>query len=371
MAAGSSEVRVPANIQARAHQRLLTFRGIVDKAAPQSTFNVSVGEDSDLVEDQITVLPSGAPVLSLPQTQLVKTGESISFQVSAQDPSGLPVQISAAKLPAGASFRQDSGRFEWSPAPNQEGANIVTFTAVNSSGGSSKSQTQILVDSGTPSVAKAVRALCGPGAVATLEGRWFSPAGEDLTDPSGSSLELGGTRVHVNDTLAPVLFASQTRVDFLCPGAAAGSNLAVSLDTLSGSTSPVETTMLAARPNLLRAQDLDEKQGQVTILGSGRIATVRDYRNAGEPAQIDDLISLRATGLGISGSDSGSLLIKIGGEEARVESIVPAPGAAGVSLIQVRIPTTAPLGDDIPVSLQLLASDGKRVSSNTVTLAIE
>lgn len=371
VAASSSDVRVPPAVQARAQQRLLTFRGVVDKAAPQSTFTVTAGDGNALEEEQITILPSAAPVLSLPQTQIVKAGEPISFRVSAQDPSGLTAQISASKLPTGASFQQDSGRFEWSPAANQQGSHTLTFAAASSGGSSSESQTEIVIDSGLPTVSNVARGVCSPGSIATLEGRWLSFANEELADPSGASLELSGTRVRVNNSFVPVLLASQNRVDFLCPNTAPGAGLEVTLQTPYGTTQAVQTAMLAARPSLLRARDVSDKQALATIAGTSRLATVRDYHDAGEPAQLDDVVSFRATGIQITDASAGSFRVNVGGVDAQVESILPAPDAAGVFLIQVRIPVTASLGDEVPVRLEFVSPDGHRHSSNTVTLAIE
>jgi len=79
----------------------------------------------------------------------------------------------------------------------------------------------------------------------------------------------------------------------------------------------------------------------------------------------------RATGLGIADSYAGSMLVKVGGIDAQVESVTQSPDSAGVFLIQVRIPASAPLGDEVPVTLELVTSDGQRHSSNTVTVAIE
>jgi hypothetical protein len=50
---------------------------------------------------------------------------------------------------------------------------------------------------------------------------------------------------------------------------------------------------------------------------------------------------------------------------------MPAPDAAGVFLINVRIPAAAPLGDAVPVKLGMISATGRHLTSNTVTLAIE
>lgn len=129
--------------------------------------------------------------------------------------------------------------------------------------------------------------------------------------------------------------------------------------------------MLAARPQLLQAQDPDGKQALATIADTNRVAMVRDYYGNGEPAQPGDIVVLRATGLGITDSYAGSLWVKVGDVDAQVESVVPSPDAAGVFLVRVRIPADAPFTDEVPASLELVTPDRQRHFSNTVTLAIE
>jgi uncharacterized protein (TIGR03437 family) len=370
VASDSSDLRVPATISARAGQRSIQFRGTVDSAAHQSVVAISAGAPGDQAETQLAVLASPAPVLSLPTTLLVESGEPISFRVSAQDPAGLPVRISASNLPAGASFEPASSRFNWTPAPNQSGIFAPVFSAVNSTGFTASAQSEIAVGSGKPVLAPASKLACSPGSIATLSGNWLSLADQDLSDPTGASSQLGGTTVRVNGEPAPLLYASPSQVDFQCPSAAAGTGLALTVETDAGATAPLQTTMLEANPVLLPAQASSPSQGHITISSSGALATTRDSRATGQPAQIDDLISIRATGLGTAPSPA-SISVQVGGVDAQVQSVVPAPDAAGVFLINVRIPAAAPLGDAVPLQLDLISATGRHLTSNTVTLAIE
>jgi uncharacterized protein (TIGR03437 family) len=375
VASNSSDVLLPATITARTGQSSIKFRATVGTTAPMSVISISTGNDrvntNEQAEAQIAVLAAPAPVFSLPTTLLVKSGEAISFRVSARDPAGLPVYLAASNLPAGASFGPSSGRFNWTPAPNQEGGYAPMFSAVNSTGFTSSARSEITVSSGKPVIARSTNVACSPDSIATLHGNWLSLADEDLSDPTGSSGRLGGTAVHVNGDLAAVLFASPARVDFQCPNTPAGAGLDISVETSAGATTPIHTTMLEANPVLLRARSSSPDQGQITLSGSDRLATTRDSYAGGEPAQIDDVVSLRATGLFAADRAAGAILVKLGGVDAQVQSVVPAPDAAGVLLINVRIPAAAPTGDAVPVQIEVLSPTGRRLTSNTVTLAIE
>ena len=370
VASNSSDVRLPATIDARADQSSMKFRGTVDAATPQSIISIATRNAGDEAEDRIEVLASRAPVLSLPTTVLVKSGEPLDFRVAAQDPAGLPVRIAASNLPAGASFEASSGRFNWTPAPNQEGTFAAVFSAVNSTGFRSSIESKITVGSGKPVIARSAIVTCSPGGIATLKGSWLSLADEESSDPSGSSRELGGTTVHINGELTAVLYASWTRVDFQCPNTSAEAGLDITVETSAGASSPLHAAMQEATPTLLPARSSNPGQGQITLAGTNHLATTRDSNASGEPAQNGDLVSIHATGLGASVSSS-SIRIVVGGVDAQVQSVVPAADAAGVFLINVRIPAAAPLGDAIPVQLEMISPTGRRLFSNTVTLAIE
>jgi uncharacterized protein (TIGR03437 family) len=370
IASNSSDLRLPAAISARAGQSSIQFLGTADSAAHQAVINISAGEPADQAETQLTVLASPAPVFSLPTTLLVKSGEPISFRVSAQDPAGLPVRISASKLPAGASFEPASNRFNWTPAPNQEGVFTPVFSAVNSTGFTSSAQSAITVGSGKPVLAAASKLACSPGSIATLTGTWLSLADQDLSDPTGASRQLGGATVRINGEPASVLYASSSRIDFQCPNAEPGTGLEITVETDAGVTAPLQTTMLEASPVLLPAPGSSQNQGQIALSGTDALATPRDSGASGQPAQIDDLISIRATGLGAAPSPA-SLSVKLGGVDAQVQSVAPAPDAAGVFLITVRIPAAAPTGDAVPLQLEMISATGRHLSSSPVTLAIE
>ena len=237
-------------------------------------------------------------------------------------------------------------------------------------GFTSSASSEITVGSGQPVISRSSKLTCSPGAIATLNGTWLSLADEDLSDPTGASKQLGGTSVHINGELASVLYASPTRVDFLCPGSEAGTGLAVTLETTAGATATLHTSMLEANPVLLLVRSFLPNQGHITLSGADRLTTTRDSNASGEPAQIGDVVSIRATGLGAAVS-AGSIFVKVGGADAQVESVVPALDAAGVFMLNVRIPAAAPIGDTVPVQLEMISPTGRHLSSNKVTLAIE
>jgi hypothetical protein len=205
-------------------------------------------------------MPAPAPVLSLPGTELAAFGKPLAFTFSATDPGGLPLNLSAANLPPGATFNPATGGFLWTPqAPTgliyQVGKlyplerREVTFKATDSAQMSANGSVVIEADPGNPVItdlrnagSQAPQAVppkvtiptqpttmsCAPGSVASLVGRWLASGTQPASDPTGSSTQLAGTEVMVNGNLAPVVYASATRLDFLCPDSVSGGELEIS-----------------------------------------------------------------------------------------------------------------------------------------------
>ncbi len=75
-----------------------------------------------------------APVLQPVSDRVVVEGEALGFLVQASDPNGTVPYLSAAPLPAGATFtdrKNGSGVFDWKTAPGQAGRYEITFTATD------------------------------------------------------------------------------------------------------------------------------------------------------------------------------------------------------------------------------------------------
>ncbi len=70
-----------------------------------------------------------APEIVNPGPQEVVETETLTFSVSATDPDGDNVSVTAANLPISATF--DGGIFSWTPTLSQEGIYVVTFTVTD------------------------------------------------------------------------------------------------------------------------------------------------------------------------------------------------------------------------------------------------
>ncbi len=113
-------------------------------------FDVNTGGSYTLVFDDLSVRPQ-APVLQYIPDRARAEGLQLSFLVEASDPNGTIPSLSAAPLPAGASFIDQGngvGIFDWTPAMGQAGEYRIRFIA--SDGVLKDSQVVKLTIGGTP-----------------------------------------------------------------------------------------------------------------------------------------------------------------------------------------------------------------------------
>jgi uncharacterized protein (TIGR03437 family) len=182
---------------------------------------------------------------------------------------------------------------------------------------------------------------------------------------------LGGTQVRINGELVPVLFSSPTRVRFLCPALSPDVPLSLVVETNTGDTEPITGRMQEATPKILSIDGTDSGPGLIFFAGTAEIAMQRNYRFAAHPAQAGDQVVLWVTGLGSSQRVPGTIQIRIGDVPAEIESIEPVPDHVGINAISTQIPAGAGVGDMVPVQIEIMSSEGRLLTSNSVTTVIE
>src|ERR1700733_1407272 len=94
------------------------------------------------------------------------------------------------------------------------------------------------------------------------------PACSPGSDRSGAVTNLAGTQVKVNGEYASVVYASATRVNFVCPGTDAETALTVSAENGAGVTDPQSTTMYQTAPGLYSVDGTGAGQGLIMLSGT-------------------------------------------------------------------------------------------------------
>jgi uncharacterized protein (TIGR03437 family) len=369
---GGPNLKVPPVIANRPGQRLVRFQVSAGALSSRQTTSITVHDEISSLTQAIDILPSSAPVLTLPGRRSARIGEPVEFTVAATDPSGSQSMLMAGELPKGASFDSLSGRFAWMPDPSQAGPFDLAFTATNSAAASATGHVLIEVGSGRPLI-KAIRNAasqepggCSPGAAATLTGSWLSAHEQTAADASGSSTQLAGARVIVNDVVVPVLAASPERIDFVCPTAEAGTRLRFAVENDAGRTAVLQTVMQPPTPAIFSRDGSGSGQGLVTFSGTSLLAASRTHEAIGQPAQAGDVLTITGTGLDPAAAPPQ---VQIGDIVVSARSVTAIPGQAGVYGVEILVPPGLPESDAVP--LTILSSSPGRARSNTVTLAIE
>jgi len=370
LSSSSGSIKLPATVTTRPGQASLGFQ-IDSVKAGGSDENVVVTAQLGTDAIQATVTNQSRLAMQVPGQQNAKFGNELRFSVSTADPAA---SISAAPLPAGATFDRTAGVFDWVPVAAQQGTYQVVFRAVNAAGETGSAAVTIDVASGEPAVTRVVNAAsrsaqtaCSPGAIASIEGKWLSlepPA----ADPSGTSLQLGGASVVVDGTAVPILYSSATRVDFVCPAAPAGTPLQIVLQT-AGQVAPTAVTVEQEMgPGIFSVDGTGAGQGLVLQNDNSSLAMIRNYRYAALPAQGGDELYVYATGI----TEASQLLVKIGGANAKVEAITPVSGKAGLFRIAVVTPeNSGSVSAGAAVSIIGELPGGGTVISNQVNIGME
>ncbi len=90
------------------------------------------------------------PVFELLGTLRATSGEALQFTVTASDPDGDAITLTASGVPTGANFSDNNdgtGQFNWTPTDEQIGTTNIVFTATDNRGGSASQTVPIVVQS--------------------------------------------------------------------------------------------------------------------------------------------------------------------------------------------------------------------------------
>lgn len=227
----------------------------------------------------------------------------------------------------------------------------------------------------------------GRGTIAAVFGEQFVFGDPVAATALPLGTTLGGVRVLVNNTPAPVYFVSYGQINFQIPYEAAVGTATVVVEANGLRSNGVTVPIANRAPRMLRLgignygifvnQDGTYPLPRTSVLGA-----------AGRPARAGDTLVMYAIGLGPTSptvqngtaAPSSPLAVvdpmpklqfgsvSISGDDATTPLFVGlTPGFVGLYQINVTIPSTVERGPNVPVFLNM----GNNVFSNSVELAIE
>jgi uncharacterized protein (TIGR03437 family) len=361
-------------------------------AASDVTLTASMSNSS--TQKTLRVLAVAAPNIKAPLQVDARAALPLQFEITAEDPQGLSVSLSVTGLPPGASFNGTTRQFTWTPYVTQAGTYTLTVTATNSAGASSTQQTRIRILREEADILGIQNAadiqssnFCSPGSWVALFGAGFTTLDPMVAEVVPLPTSLGGVQVQVNDSPVPLMYASESQINFQCPRLPIGSAIQVTVKTETGFTSLAYSgTMREATPALFTLDYSGSGQGVVLIADSNELAMPTTEAIPSRPARRGESLTIYANGLGevqeevAVGSPTPldhpvgmkyAVRVLLGGVAISPDFAGLAPGTIGIYQINVPVTTEVPIGLAVPLRVEVTLGDGSILSSNEVTVAIE
>ncbi|MBL8236666.1 MAG: hypothetical protein JNM66_04560 [Bryobacterales bacterium] len=218
-----------------------------------------------------------------------------------------------------------------------------------------------------------------PGWLSTLFGSQFAESAQAATGfPLPTT--LGGVSVTVGGLPAPLLYVSQTQINFQAPSGIRGVTVPVVVRNRFGESQPITAFVAYDAPGIFTQGGTGCGQGAILNVAPDGSVTVNSPQSSASPGQY---ISIFATGLetptfppadGVPAGGEPLSRVSNGwtyvGSPGNTPFLVPsfaglAPGLVGVGQINVRLPEDAPEGCAIPAWIR-----GTTVDSQPVAIAI-
>ncbi len=391
LSSSDAALTLPATTTIPVHQTSVSFQIQAGTVAKPKAMSVLATATVGSVTGSVQILQGQPPVLTVPDRITTAVDSLISFTATATD-AGFPVVISASALPPGAVFH--AGTFTWTPNRELAGSYTITITATNSVTGLSSSAFVVIdVEPAKAqltglfnSASLAPGDVCSSGSIGTLTGSGFTDQPPQVASGSVWPTELAGVQVNVNGEPVPLLYSSNTLINFQCPNLPAGAQMSITVKPASLAAPGAFTiTMGEASPGIFL---IDGVHGAVLISGTNEIAMPATSTVPSRPARIGEYISIYANGLGpltepleagmpapldhvIQATDT--VLVVVGDAELELTPsfVGLAPGFVGLYLANVQLPVNVQTGSSVPIYLKVISSDQTVLKSNVAQIAIE
>jgi uncharacterized protein (TIGR03437 family) len=227
--------------------------------------------------------------------------------------------------------------------------------------------------------------VCSPGGLASILGSGLGVPAAQKVNSYPLPVKLAGIQVKVNGIAAPLLFRSDSQINFQCPVLTPGTPLTITLEGAAGVLStPILTEMQPAAPGLFTVGGT--KQGVILIANTNEIAMETNEAIPSRPAKPGEFLTIYTSGLGESSEDvvpgdpapsnrqillKNKVTIVVAGVELVPDFAGLAPGTAGLYQINVQLPADETPGDNVLLYLNVRSSDGSVRQSNLVNLVIQ
>jgi uncharacterized protein (TIGR03437 family) len=349
----------------------------------------------------IHVTPQASVAVDAPSSVFTRAGQPVSFDVKLIRSSSFGAQVIAPALPDGATFQ--NMHFAWTPGTDKVGEQLVEIRAIDNGGTSVSSIVRVVVRPAAAAVDAmvnpagfALSGVCTPNSMMTLLGRGFAVRDPEHASAVPLPTTLGGVRVRINSTYAPLFHVQDDLIHFQCPQLPARTDLQIVLEyeatppppgvAQSGSTqsvTPITAKMSTASPGIYI---VGGTQGAVIENASGLIAGPPNSDYPTRAAAPGDFLVVYGNGMGVGTSSvapgevatlnplvySTATVSVDFGDGIKVPAAFAglAPGYIGLFQVNVQVPAGTKLGPAVPITIEMKWPD-QTLRSNSVTVAIQ
>jgi uncharacterized protein (TIGR03437 family) len=169
----------------------------------------------------------------------------------------------------------------------------------------------------------------------------------------------------------PILSIAMDRVDFVCPAVRPGTPLDIVVETESGLSNRLTTRMEEVTPGIFTEDGSGVGQALAWRTDTLDLTSVPSFRYPGKPALPGDRISVLVNGIHCD-ENSGTLkpLMNLGNLYVPIDSLAASARKPGACEVDITIPEGIH-GDAVPLTLHVLRDDGRLVTGNVTSIAIE
>ncbi len=350
----------------------------------------------------IQVTPQASVAVDAPSAVFTRAGQPVAFDVKLVRSSSFGAQVMANALPDGATF--ESLEFAWTPTDDDVGEHPIEIRAIDNAGSTVSSIVRVVVRAADATIDSMVNPAgfipstqCASNSVMTLLGRGFSLRDADHASSTPLPTTLGGVRLRINSSYAPLLHVEDGLIHFQCPDLPAATDLRMVLeyeatpppangpaqsdDTLS--VDPLSARATTGNPGLYV---LSGTQGVIVESTSGLFAGAANDEHPARPAAPGDFLVIYGNGMGTGTvtvapgeaaplnplvRSTATVLVDFGsGIKVPAAFAGLAPGYIGLFQVNVKVPSGTQFGTAVPITLEMQWPD-QTLRSNTVTAAIQ
>jgi hypothetical protein len=254
------------------------------------------------------------PILSVPGPQIIGVGQTLRFIVTATDPDGDSVTLSASSVPAGGSFNPATGDFAFTPTGDQVGQVFaVDFTATDSRNASTSAPVQITVVSSTTPGPPVISGPPSPIKVSVDDNLTFTVS---AVSPSGCPTTISASNLPDNATFDP----ATNKFSFTPAASQKGKVFTVNFTATDckGQTATATVTILVVNPDATGPGHIcipvsQMSFGPTPVGGCCGAVTITLSNLGGGPLTINSISLLNGRDFSVDGASALPAVIPSGG----------------------------------------------------------